>query len=83
LSKPSRTLVGIKIRLSRTDHCHDDVVIIGSGNAMSCATCGAYRGTLGPETVNIIHETRARFGAPEIITLRNPSIAAGDGAEGQ
>ena len=78
MSSPS--LTGTRIRLDRlTDREHprcDNVATIGSGGtgmfaaSLTCATCDRHRGWLSETAIKFIQETRARFGAPEIITLR-------------
>jgi hypothetical protein len=73
------SLTGTRIKLDRLgdrEHpCCDNVAIIGSGLAagLTCATCGRLRGWLSEAAIEFIQETRARFGAPEIITLRTLS----------
>jgi len=74
------TLIGTKIRLDRLSErehpCCDNVATIGSGGtsmfaaSLTCATCDRHRGWLSETAIKFIQETRARFGAPEIITLR-------------
>jgi hypothetical protein len=81
MSSPS--LTGTRIRLDRlTDREHprcDNVATIGSGGtgmfaaSLTCATCDRHRGWLSETAIKFIQETRARFGAREVITLRTLS----------
>jgi hypothetical protein len=49
---------------------------------MVCNSCGRFRGWLGNQAITFINETRARFGAPEIITIRSfPRTPSGAGGE--
>ena len=85
------TLIGTRIKLDRlTDRehpCCDNVATIGSGNGMfaaclTCAACDRHRGWLSEAVIKFIQESRARFGAPEVITIRShPSHAIGAGGE--
>jgi hypothetical protein len=86
----STSITGLTVKLDRpADLGHrrcGPYATIGSGRGihwavMTCASCGRHRGWLGRDAINFINETRARFGAPEIIVLRNRSIAAGAGDE--
>jgi hypothetical protein len=77
------TPIGTRIRLDRfTDRehpCCGNVATIGSGGtgmfaaSLTCATCDRHRGWLSETAIKFIQETRARFGAPEVITLRTLS----------
>jgi hypothetical protein len=40
---------------------------------LTCATCGRLRGWLSEAAIKFFQETRARFGAPEVITFQTPS----------
>jgi hypothetical protein len=87
---PSTSIAGITIRLAGrpSDPNHrrcGDLATIGSSRGihwavLTCATCGKHRGWLGRDAINFINETRARFGAPEIITLRTPSTSPAQAA---
>jgi hypothetical protein len=83
----SSSLIGAKIRLrgpiGREHGCCDDVAIIGKAMSLTCTNCGGFRGWLSTKAATFIIETRARFGAPEIITLRNTSTVVGAGGEGR
>ena len=86
------TLMGTKIGLDRlTDReygCCGNIAVITAGNLphdadLVCAECGRDRGRLSEAAITFIQEMRARFGAPEIITLRTlssprPPPGAGD-----
>jgi hypothetical protein len=79
-------LIGTRIKLDRqTDRerpCCDNVATIGGGGTsmfaanLTCATCGRHRGWLSESTIKFIQEVRARFGRPEVITLRTPPGSA-------
>ena len=57
------TLIGLTVKLERPgDHCCDDRVVIGSW--------------LPAAALGFIEETRQRFGAPEIITIRKREAEA-------
>jgi len=90
ITASSTSVVGITVRLDRpADQGHrrcGDLVTLGTGkgihhNALNCNSCGKFRGWLGSQAVEFINRTRARFGAPGIITLRHRSSAAGAGDE--
>jgi hypothetical protein len=78
----SSPLLGLSVRLADrpTDPGHrrsGDLVTLGSSRGihaaiMTCASCGRYRGWLPGNAVGSINQVRAKFGAPEIITLRHP-----------
>ena len=76
----SKALIGIKIKLSLTDTCCENVVTLGSSKkamhavSMRCTGCGKFRGWLGNEAAAFISATRAKFGAPDIIVLRTTSL---------
>jgi hypothetical protein len=76
------TLIGTRIKLDRlTDRehpCCDNFATISSGDDMfaaglTCAACDRCRGSLSETAITFILEMRARFGAPEVITLRTLS----------
>jgi hypothetical protein len=76
----STSVVGLTIKVHRpADPGHrrcDLFATIGSSkgilhNAMVCNSCGKSRGWLGGQAVDFINETRRRFGAPEVITIRS------------
>ena len=86
------TLIGTRIKLDRmTDRehpCCDNVATIGRGDGMfaaglTCAACHRRRGWLSEPAITFILETRARFGAPEVITLRTRTSAAGAGDDAE
>ena len=79
LSLASSSLSGTRIRLDRPSDreygCCGNIAVITAGNlphnaALVCATCGRHRGWLSEPVIAFIQETRARFGAPQVITLR-------------
>jgi hypothetical protein len=88
-------LTGTRIRLDRsTDReqpCCRNIAIITAGDlpydaGLVCAECGRDRGRLSEAAITFIRETRARFGAPEVITLRalsSPRALPGAGDEEQ
>jgi hypothetical protein len=88
---PSTSIAGLTVRLAArsydTGHRRcGDLVTLGSSKAMhaalmTCRSCGQFRGWLGRDAVDFIKQVRAKFGAPEIITIRNPSHAVGAGGE--
>jgi hypothetical protein len=83
----SSCLIGVKVRLHRTtdrEHgCCDNVAIIGKAMSLTCTTCGAFRGWFNAEAAIFIIETRARFGAPQNIILRNSRSLPGAGERDQ
>lgn len=70
----------VRIKLARNvdlDHpCHENIAVLRPGRAghageFRCATCDVHRGWASKVTVDFIHETFRRFGAPsELITVR-------------
>jgi hypothetical protein len=73
------TLVGLKVRLDRPidiEHpCCENVCTIGAGRGphigeLVCTGCGKHRGWLSRQTAQCIESVATRFGAPEIITVR-------------
>jgi hypothetical protein len=82
-------LIGTRIRLDRpTDRehpCCDNIATIGRGASgkfaasLTCATCDRHRGWLSETAIKFIQETRARFGAPQTIVLRNSRSLPGAG----
>jgi hypothetical protein len=77
----STRFVGLTLKLERlADPGHrrcSPYVTIGSSkgihdNALICNSCGKNRGWISSRTIDFTNETRARFGAPEVITLRTP-----------
>jgi hypothetical protein len=81
-TSPSSSIVGLTVRLAGrpVDPGHrrcGDIVTLGSSKAMhaatmTCRSCGQFRGWLPRDAVAFINDVRAKFGAPEIITIRNP-----------
>lgn len=77
----STDFVGLPVKLEHPadpgHHRCSPFVTVGSSkgihhNALICNSCGKNRGWLGVNAIEFINETRARFGAPEIIILRTP-----------
>jgi hypothetical protein len=88
----STTLVGLTVRLDRdTDRdrpCCENRAIVGSTKGMhhaslTCANCGSFRGWLSAEAADFITGTRAKFGAPQTIVLRNSRALPGASDEEQ
>jgi hypothetical protein len=79
-SSTSTTLADLTIRLDRdidrARPCCLNRAIVGRSKgihhaSLTCANCGACRGWLSTEATDFITETRAHFGAPQTIVLRN------------
>jgi hypothetical protein len=54
--------------------CGSNVAIIDGDRHLNCRSCGRRRGWLSKSTADWIAEVAARFGAPEIITIRGPKL---------
>jgi hypothetical protein len=84
---PSSSIVTIKLeRPADPGHRRcDSFATIGSSRGphhavLTCRSCGKFRGWLGKREIEFINETRARFGALEIITIRSfPRTSPGAG----
>jgi hypothetical protein len=91
----SSRLTETRIKLHRAGDreygCCGNIAVITTGNlpdnvGLVSATCGQHRGWLSEAAIKFIQETRARFGAPEVITLRtlsSPRALPGAGDEKQ
>jgi len=75
---------GTRIKLDRPgdrEHARcGNIAVITAGNlphnaGLVCAGCGRHRGWLSAAAITFIQETQARFGAPEIITVRTLSTS--------
>jgi hypothetical protein len=72
-------LVGMKVRTPAKCKCGADTAIIAAGNGkhpatLTCTQCGVGRGALTQFTADWIQTVAAKFGSPEVITLRRPPI---------
>jgi hypothetical protein len=76
-SKPAANnrLTGRSVELPNDPcKCGSNTAIIDGDRRLSCRSCGRQRGWLSKSTANWIAEVAARFGAPEIITIRGPKL---------
>jgi hypothetical protein len=73
------TLIGLKVKLDRpVDReapCCQNICTIGPAREphageLICADCGQHRGWLSKSTARWLEHIAARFGAPEVITVR-------------
>src|SRR5262245_39429489 len=76
------SLIGLHVRLDRSDTCHGDIAEItpGSGphgHGLVCAVCGRHRGWLPGAAADFIAETIRVFGVPrEPLIYRDTSPPA-------
>jgi hypothetical protein len=77
----ANTLLGLQVNLPDRCRCTSRAAVISSGDdthyaQLECLSCGRPRGWLSEHTARWIEAVAAKFGAPEIITLRRNSVAA-------
>jgi hypothetical protein len=70
-------VLGLHVKLPDICRCASDVATICAGNEthyaeLKCRSCERHRGWLSQFTARWLESVAAKFGAPEIITLRRP-----------
>jgi hypothetical protein len=66
------SLLGLHVKLPDARRCGSDVAVIGEDNVLTCRSCRRRCGFLSQFTANWLQQVAAKFGAPEVITLRTP-----------
>jgi hypothetical protein len=72
------TLLGRQVRLPGQCRCGSDLAVISGGDGkypalLQCQSCGGPRGQLTEFTYHWIATLAAKFGAPQVITMRSRS----------
>jgi hypothetical protein len=70
-------VVGTKVRLARKPVCCRGICVIAMAEEpyageFVCADCGKHCAWMSHKVAKFVEETRARFGAPEVITIGTP-----------
>jgi hypothetical protein len=69
-----QSLTGLRVELPDACRCASNVAVVCGDKTLLCRSCGRRRGRLTQFTASWIAHIAAKWGAPEIITIRGPRL---------